>query len=308
MPPLNIKKSITIDAPIKQVYETVSDFHHWQAWSPWLIMDPKAEVNVRKDGKFYTWTGEMTGDGEMTVLQEAQNQSIDYDLTFLKPWKSTAKVRFELEGLEGKTKTTWLMDSSLPFFLFFMKKSMTTLIGMDYDRGLNMLKEYVELGTVHSRLDFKGESEFPGCSYIGIRTTCHLDDMGPRMQSDLEELHSYIQNHEALKTGQPPFSIYHKFDTAKNKAEYTSGVPVKELPDSVPYNFVTGTIPATKIYTLNHIGAYQHLSNAWSTMYSMHQRKKIKLKKGIHPFETYDSDPTMVAPKDLVTGIHFAVQ
>ena len=31
---------------------------------------------------------------------------------------------------------TWTMDSSLPFFLFWMKKSMEGFIGMDYDPGL----------------------------------------------------------------------------------------------------------------------------------------------------------------------------
>ncbi|HKK77877.1 MAG TPA: SRPBCC family protein [Saprospiraceae bacterium] len=308
MPALNIKKSIEIDAPIAKVYETLNDFHHWSAWSPWLIMDPKGEVDVQEDGKYYKWSGDLTGEGEMTVLNEVPNEAIDYDLTFLKPWKSKAKVRFELSEQNGQTTATWLMDSSLPFFLFFMKKRMTALLGMDYERGLHMLKEYVEEGKVYSHLDFKGESEFPGYQYIGIRTTCHTDDLGPTMQTDLEKLDEYMKGYEELKIDQPPFSIYHKYDMVKNKAEYTSGIPVREVPTDLPDHFITGAIPATKIFTLQHTGNYQHLGNAWSTMYSMQQNKKIKVRKGIHPFETYDNDPAETAAEDLVTSIHFAIR
>lgn len=307
MPALNISKSIEIEAPVDKVYGIVSDFHHWQPWSPWLIMDHNVKLDIAEDGKYYNWDGDLTGAGEMTVTHETPNESIDYDLTFLKPWKSKAKIRFETKDLGDKTKVTWIMDSSLPFFLFWMKKTMTAALGMDYDRGLAMLKDYAETGVVPSQLDFKGESEFPGCTYVGIRTACTQDDVGPKMQEDLGKLHEYLKDKEDLPNG-VPFSIYHKWDIAKGKVEYTSGVPVKEVPTDLPESFITSTIPPTKIYTLNHIGNYHHLGNAWSTMYSMKQNKKIKLARGIHPFETYDSDPTQTNPKDLVTGIHFAVK
>ena len=146
-------------------------------------MDPDATVDVAEGGKSYSWKGDLTGEGQMEILGEEANQWVDYDLLFLKPWKSKAKVRFEVEGQGDQTKVTWFMDSSLPFFLFFMKKSMTAMIGMDYERGLAMLKEYVEKGEVHSKLDFKGTQSFPGMQYIGIKTSCpHL--LSPCFPSD----------------------------------------------------------------------------------------------------------------------------
>ncbi|MEP1096419.1 MAG: GyrI-like domain-containing protein [Cyclobacteriaceae bacterium] len=103
------------------------------------------------------------------------------------------------------------------------------------------------------------------------------------------------------------FSIYHKWDPAKNRVDYTGGWAVKNIPDNLPEGFVSGSIPASKIYTLSHIGPYGYLGNAWSTLYAMHRAKEFKPKKGIHPFEVYVSDPQEVAEKDLVTDIHFAI-
>jgi hypothetical protein len=62
------------------------------------------------------------------------------------------------------------MDSKQPFFQFFLKGMMTSLIGMDYERGLRMLKDYVETGSVPSTLEFPGIQEikrdiFRRCSH-----------------------------------------------------------------------------------------------------------------------------------------------
>jgi predicted transcriptional regulator YdeE len=270
-------------------------------------MDPDATVDVREDGKFYTWTGDLTGAGQMEVTGEEANQWANYDLLFLKPWKSKAKVRFETVEKDGGTEVTWFMDSSLPFFLFWMQKTMTAMIGMDYERGLNMLKDLVEDGEVHSILEFKGENEFPGCTYIGVNTTCKMEEVGPKMQEDLGKIWHFIEDKQDLIAG-APFSQYHKWNFSKGLVSYTSGLPVKEIPADLPSGLVGHSIPATKVYTMRHVGHYEHLGNAWSTLQSMKQNKKFKMSKGIHPFEVYESDPTQVDANDLVTEVHFPIK
>ena len=76
------------------------------------------------------------------------------DLTFLKPWKSQAKVAFYLKEEGASTQVRWTIDSGIPFFLFWMKKQMEIFVGMDYDRGLTMLKDLVETGSSNSTLTF----------------------------------------------------------------------------------------------------------------------------------------------------------
>ena len=307
MPKMHIKKSIVIGSPIEKIYKTLLDFNQWTVWSPWLIQEPEATVKVLGDGSSYEWEGDRIGSGNMKVTSSSENRSIDYDLTFLKPWKSTAKVRFELNPQDDKTEVTWLMDSSLPFFMFWMKKMMEAFVGMDYDRGLAMLKDYVEDGEVHSKLDFKGTSSYPGCTYIGIKTQCALQAIGDTMKNDFTKIGGFLKERQDLAAGEP-FSIYHKWDMVKKQVSYTAGVPVKSVPNDLSSEFITGTIPQTNIYTIGHTGPYAHLGNAWSTLYNMQRSKVFNSNKKIDPFEVYKNDPGEVPGNELITEVNFALK
>lgn len=307
MPKTHVSKSKEINAPAEQVFKTLSDFNRWSPWSPWLICEPEAKVKVAEDAKFYEWEGKRIGSGNMRITQERPNSSIDYDLAFLKPWKSKSKVRFDLTPSGDATRVTWIMDSSLPFFMFWMKKSMEAFIGMDFDRGLNMLKEYVEEGKVKSKLEFIGKGHYPGCQYVGIRRNCTVSEAGELMSEDFENLKNFAGENEDNIAGEP-FSIYHKWDPVKQKVSYTAGFPLKKVPESTPGGMIRGSIPSTDTYTLRHIGPYLHLGNAWSTLMTMQRAKEFKPKKGFHPFETYVSMPGEVPETELITDIHFGLK
>lgn len=306
MPKMHINRSIVVKAPIDKIYASLLDFNQWTIWSPWLIMNRETKVTVAEDGQSYEWDGARVGSGNMSILSQEENKSIDYNLTFLTPWKSTAEVRFELKEEGDQVSVTWLMDSSLPFFMFWMKKMMVALVGMDYQRGLNMLKEYLEEGEVYSKLQFNGESTFQGCKYIGIKTSCSMSDMGDKMMGDFGKLGELIEK-ERLTAGKS-FSIYHKWEMVKQQVDYTGGWEVEEIPENLPEGIFGGELPTTKVYTLRHVGAYQHLGNAWSTLYSMQRGKEFKHSKKVHPFEVYVNNPQETAEKDLITDISFAVK
>lgn len=102
-------------------------------------------------------------------------------------------------------------------------------------------------------------------------------------------------------------SFYHKWEMVKGRAEYTAAVCLEDIPSDLPSNVMTAEIPATRVYTLRHIGDYLHLGNAWSTLYTMQRNKEINCKKGIHPFEVYVNSPLEVDSTDLITDIKFAI-
>ncbi len=306
MPIVHVSRSIDIQAPVEKVYALLNDFRHWSKWSPWLIMDPKAKLKFAKGNKFYEWEGTRVGVGTMEISGEQENRWIDYNLTFLKPWKSRAKVRFELSQQEDKTVVTWKMDTRIPFFMFWMKKAMGIWIGMDYDRGLRLLKDYSEDGEVHSKLNFLGKTTSDTIKFIGVKTRCTLDTMGQKMAEDLPGIYAYLKEHNIAPAG-PAFTQYHKWELTKNQVEYTSGVPIDRIPDNLPENFYYKTIPSTSVYTLEHVGPYHHLGNAWSTLYTMQRTKELNVNKKIHPLETYHNTPREVGATELVTRIHFPV-
>ena len=304
---MHVSRSIIVDSPVGQIYEIISDFHHWTAWSPWLVSEPGTKVTVQPDGKSYRWEGNRIGSGQMSIEREQPPSSLDVDLRFLKPWRSQAKVRFECRPDGDGTKVTWSMDSSLPFFLFWMKTRMQAFISADYDRGLAMLKEYIEEGQVFSKMTFSGISDFAGCRYVGFRSHSTIEQSGQQMAKDFDRLMTWMKE-QALQPAAAPFCIYHKWDFLSRAANYTAAIPITSALPNLPPDMVEGSIPAIKVHTIRHRGRYLHLGNAWATQYMMHRNKEFRPVKGVDPFEVYISMPGSVADEDLITDVHFPVK
>ena len=184
---------------------------------------------------------------------------------------------------------------------------MIAYLSSDYDRGLEMLKEYVERGEVTSKLEFQGYGEFPGTAYVGITTSTNQANVGPQMSADLTKL-AKLQEDGVFQANGAPFSIYHKFDMVKDQINYTVALPIADAPSNLPAGLKVGNIPATKTYTLRHVGPYKHLGNAWSALVMMQRGKEFKVHRNIHPFEVYGNDPAEVPAEELITDIHFAVK
>lgn len=299
-----VERSILIGIPVEQVYATVRDFKTWPAWSPWLCAEPDCALEFAPDGNHYSWRGDIVGSGEMRVTGERENEFIEYDVTFHSPWKSTAKVRFVF-GREGdRTRTTWLMNGKLPFYMFLFKGMMTAAIGLDYKRGLAMLKDLMQKGEVPSKLEFLGQSAFPGFSYVGVKTTCRIADMSEKMEADMHRMIKWAQDQHITPCGKA-LSIYHKWSVTQGTTTYTLGLPVEKIPGWLPEDLVSGKIPACEVERIRHTGSYLHLGNAWSAGMARIRAKVWKCSRGIHPFEIYENDPSEVSEKELVTMVYF---
>jgi len=131
-----VERSVLIDVPVDQVYTQVRDFQTWPIWSPWLGAEPGCLVEHSPEGTEFKWQGEVVGTGQMKVVKESRNQSIDYELTLLQPWQSTSQVSFTFRPEGERTRIFWKMNGKLPFYLFWMQGTMEAEIGMDYKRGL----------------------------------------------------------------------------------------------------------------------------------------------------------------------------
>ncbi len=308
MPKTHVDKSILIEKSPEEIFEKLSDFHNWIPWSPWLIVEPGVKVTTHEDGKYYEWDGDLVGAGNMTVLSENAPEHLHCNLTFLKPWKSKATVDFYLKPEGNGTRVHWVMDSSLPFFMFFFKKMMEAFIGMDFDRGLGMLKDYMESGEVHSKLNFEGIRDYEGCQYVGIKVDCAMSDIGPSMGTNFEKLEKYFaEGHEDLKGGFA-FSIYHKWQPVKGRVIYTAAIPVSSIPSDLPAGMISGKVPATKNHVVKHTGPYNHVGNAWSAQMSRERAKKFKKNRSVHPMEVYMNDPSNTPANELVSEIWVAVK
>lgn len=160
MPKFHVQRSTIINDTPANVFAKVADFGTWTKWSPWLCAEPDAEVHVSEDsssvGSVYSWKGEVVGEGEIEHRKLEPGKLIDEEIRFVKPFKSKSDVSFDSEAVDGGTKITWHMKGSMPWFLFWMIPQMEVFIGMDYERGLKMLKESIETGTILSTVNVRG--------------------------------------------------------------------------------------------------------------------------------------------------------
>lgn len=303
MAAFSVQQSIEIQASPRQVYDLVRNFRRWPEWSPWIIVEPDCSLEFSEDGMSYSWNGEVIGSGGMRIANDEPGERIEYDLRFLKPFKSQADVAFRLLEKDGGTEVVWSMQSALPFFLFFLKKQMVAMIGSDYDRGLLMMKALLEEGKVPSKLAFGLDSHDASIT-VGVRSSCPVSHVGVSMERDLARVAAWLGESAAEPVGRPR-SFYHRWDMVNQTAEYTIGIPVGEVPGSLPAGFVVVETPALETYRVIHEGPYPFLGNAWSAGMMRGRSGVFKQDRTVSPFEIYENDPAGTDPKDLVTSVHF---
>lgn len=83
---------------------------------------------------------------------------------------------------------------------------MEAFIGADFDRGLKMLKEYVEIGKVNSKLEFKGVSQHAGGKYFGIKKDTTVDNL-QSMETDFGKLGEYLKSNNITPSAPSFLSI-----------------------------------------------------------------------------------------------------
>lgn len=309
--PFHTKRSILIQKPISEVFDFIANFENWKSWSPWLCQEPDCPTNItghpQEVDHSQSWDGRRIGTGNMKLVSLEAPQSLKYEINFLKPWKSHSKVEFQLNSSNGQTEVTWLMDGTVPIFMFFLRKMMSAWVGSDYDRGLNMLKDILETGVVHSKVEVKEQDvQQDSFHYLGKYTSCAISDIGPMMEKDFQQLNADVQEG---KVTEPDifFSFYHKWDLVNGRCEYTAGLGYKNKPkENSSYKY--GHIREHQAFNVNHIGSYKHLGNAWSTLIGCQRSLKKKAAKDISMYEVYANDPNEVAEKDLVTQLYLPLK
>ncbi len=303
-----VERSILINADMKKVRELVDDFNNWNTWSPWTIVEPGCKVKVKgevgKVGHEMSWDGEIIGAG-VNTLESAEGNRLNYDLRFIKPFKSKSKAAFEFKEVKDGVEVTWTMDGSMPFFLFFMIPMMRAWIGMDYDRGLRMMKEMAEKGKVDVDTTNEGIKPYEGFSYVGVKRTCPVKNCGDYMKMDFGKLMELLE--KSGKQAKHWGSLYPKFDMVKQTFTYIAFMSAENLEGvELGAEVVSGEIKDGKVLEIKHRGSYDFLGNAWSMGMMYLRAKKIKQKDV--PFEYYWNNPNEVELRDCKTSIYFPVK
>jgi uncharacterized protein YndB with AHSA1/START domain len=149
-----VQRSTTIAAPPARVYDLVTDFHSWTAWSPWEGLDPDLKRTYSGSesgaGAVYSWTGNRkAGEGQMKIIQATAPSTVRIDLQFVKPFKSRSETIFTIAPAGTGTHVTWTMtgQKTLATKIMGLFKSMDAMVGPDFEKGLARLKSRAEAPT-----------------------------------------------------------------------------------------------------------------------------------------------------------------
>ncbi|MCX6351201.1 MAG: SRPBCC family protein [Bacteroidetes bacterium] len=148
---VHVQRELTINAPAEKVYAQINTLKNWESWSPWHKKDPKMVLTyfgeASGSGAGYAWKSDMSGvgNGKMIITKTTLNESVSTDMDFMENGKATADFKLEKDG-EG-TKVIWGMDCDMskpPVMGKIMGLMMDKMVGGDFEKGLNNLKEVCE--------------------------------------------------------------------------------------------------------------------------------------------------------------------
>jgi hypothetical protein len=146
-----VERSVVIDAPPPLVHEQIADFRAWVAWSPWEGLDPHmTRTYTGPDagtGAAYAWSGNSkAGRGRMTIVDAVKPSRVRIDLQFEKPFRSRSDTTFTVVPEGAGSRVTWSMTgaNTLMTRVMGLVRSMDSLLGPDFEKGLDRLRTTVE--------------------------------------------------------------------------------------------------------------------------------------------------------------------
>lgn len=301
---VDIKRSITINAPKDVVWNQMVNLKNGDNWSPWKKMDstivsvitgPEAQVGQKSE-----WDSKNSGSGNMTIT-EVSGYTMKYDLVFIKPFPGTAKCWVSVEGTDGNVTATQAYKAESGFFMRGANKLFgKPFLESQFDVGLGLLKEYCESGKAGSATPSAPivdivEATFPATTFATIRKTVKFTEMDS----------FYSQSYEALGKAAGAsikgnaHSITYAWDEANGQGDMAAAFPVSAA--------VAGTtmvnIPESKGYMVKYTGPY-------SGFYAVHgQIAKYAAENGLTDplvVEEYIAMPPQVTDSNkFVTHIYY---
>lgn len=145
-----VSRSALFKASPAAVFEQVNDMDKWQAWSPWVKMDPDAK-NTHEGpkagvGAIVSWDGKKTGQGRMTLIESTPNSLVRFKLEFFKPMKAENEAVFTITEENGQSRLTWTMTGKSSFAgkIIGLAMNCDKMVSGQFDDGLANIRAIIE--------------------------------------------------------------------------------------------------------------------------------------------------------------------
>lgn len=146
-------KDVVINKPKANVFGYLKFLKNQNNFSVWSSMDPNMKTEFHgtdgTEGFVSAWESEVknVGKGEQETLKIVEGERIDYEIRFIKPFKSTSWAYITTTTVnDNQTSVHWEFNGKMkyPTNLMLLFMNMEKMVGGDLDKGLQNLKSILE--------------------------------------------------------------------------------------------------------------------------------------------------------------------
>jgi hypothetical protein len=150
----SVGKDIIVNKAKTAVFEYLKFLKNQNKFSVWGSMDPNMKTDFRGTdgtaGFVSAWESDNNknvGKGEQEILKIVDGERIDYEIRFLKPFKSTSWAYITTIAVnDNQTNVHWGFTGKMkyPTNLTLLFMNMEKMVGGDLEKGLQNLKVLLE--------------------------------------------------------------------------------------------------------------------------------------------------------------------
>lgn len=301
----DVERTIVIKASPEQIWPYVSNFENWNKWSAWKEKDSTVTNTFEGEqgivGSVTEYTSLESGSGRMVNTGMTKNEEITYNMKFLEPWESESTGHVRLKKVDGGTEVSWGFGGEHNAFSKLM--NMDKMIGPDFDRGLELLKEKVEKEAMENKNKYEvktgifEEKNFLAKKYTNLAQGDATGEFFAQNYASLSEQKAVFGNGVAS-------AIFYSWDMELGTTDMAIVMPLVEIPKNIAKGFEIINIPESKCIYIDYYGSYADMEAAHTALNEYLINNNMG--EDYIAIEEYINDPAIIPnPKDLLTRISY---
>lgn len=149
----SVAKEVVVNKTKNEVFDYLRLLKNQAKFSVWASADPNMRTEFRgtdgTEGFVSAWDSDNknVGKGEQEIVKIVDGERIDYELRFLKPFKSTSWAYITTTAIDDThTRVHWEFNGKMnyPSNLMLLFMNMGKMVGNDLEKGLQNLKSNLE--------------------------------------------------------------------------------------------------------------------------------------------------------------------
>jgi hypothetical protein len=149
----SVQREVRINKPKKKVFDYIRSLKNQDNFSKWAQIDPQMKKSYTgADGEvgfISAWESndKNVGKGEQEIKKITEGERIDFEVRFIKPFKSVSPAFMTTERIsDDQTLVKWGFSGHMkyPMNLMLLFMNMEKMIGNDLQTGLTNLKNALE--------------------------------------------------------------------------------------------------------------------------------------------------------------------